>query len=490
MATASSRRLNAPVPWQALAGPLRPRERKQLQRLVRRLLAWQRTLGRWPTLGGVPDATPFVSLYAAGRLRGCFGSFEGGAGERLGRAFLQAVSDPRYGGVLPAERRDLAAQVSYLRALRPAKSVEEALARFEPGTHGLAMTREGGAPVILVPQVARDGGLSTKAMMDVLAKKATIPFEKLSRTRLFTFETEDVVARARGEGALEADRSWSSVDRAAAWLARLVTADGRVRFGIDLRSRKIHATGPMHHGRAAVVLRALAAHGGHTAALARGRRWLTWEIQRALRGHPVESWPDEPAMVAGTVALACLAGLPLTGQLRDLIGKGESLDRSPWHAGQVLAVLGRAAPDRVWDRCLRSLSEQPWAPWTAMGAHRRGDGEAAARTASVLEGSIRRVSPHRGGAALGDVPEIALTAVTIEALGELSWSSSRTAITHARRFLERWQFAEHSTPAALDPALADGAFPISPVMSFARCDVTGHALLALLHHARRGPGAR
>jgi hypothetical protein len=36
-------------------------------------------------------------------------------------------------------------------------------------------------------------------------------------------------------------------------------------------------------------------------------------------------------------------------------------------------------------------------------------------------------------------------------------------------------------PAPLDPELADGAFPASPVfVDVLRCDVTGHALLALL----------
>jgi hypothetical protein len=46
--------------------------------------------------------------------------------------------------------------------------------------------------------------------------------------------------------------------------------------------------------------------------------------------------------------------------------------------------------------------------------------------------------------------------------------------------LRRWQLLGDRIPAALEPKLIRGAFPISPVVDAARCDVTAHALLALL----------
>ena len=52
-----------------------------------------------PQPRAAPDATPFVSLYARGMLRGCFGSDEGRPHERVTRAFLRALDDVRYGGI-------------------------------------------------------------------------------------------------------------------------------------------------------------------------------------------------------------------------------------------------------------------------------------------------------------------------------------------------------------------------------------------------------
>jgi hypothetical protein len=80
-----------------------------------------------------------------------------------------------------------------------------------------------------------------------------------------------------------------------------------------------------------------------------------------------------------------------------------------------------------------------------------------------------------------EVPEIALTAITVEALAPLLATSAQTraAVARARRFLERWQLRPGRVPAALDPTFAEGAFPLSPVVPFGRGDATAHALLAL-----------
>jgi len=58
-----------------------------------------------------PDATPFVSTYARGRLVGCFGSDEGAPNERIARAFLRAIADARQQALSSSERAEVVAQV-------------------------------------------------------------------------------------------------------------------------------------------------------------------------------------------------------------------------------------------------------------------------------------------------------------------------------------------------------------------------------------------
>ncbi len=85
----------AQFPVAVLQRPLDDGQRAVVSRQLRGLLAWQHSLRRWPLLRGAPDATPFVSVYAAGRLIGCVGSAEGEPAERVARAFLLAMADPR-----------------------------------------------------------------------------------------------------------------------------------------------------------------------------------------------------------------------------------------------------------------------------------------------------------------------------------------------------------------------------------------------------------
>src|SRR6185295_19550739 len=106
-------------PLAALAHPLSPKGRVALELALRRLLAWQVELTAWPRIAVAPKATPIVSVYTAGVLRGCAGSIEGAPGERLSRAFLHAESDLRFGGIAPRLRAHLVAQAAYPLALRP-----------------------------------------------------------------------------------------------------------------------------------------------------------------------------------------------------------------------------------------------------------------------------------------------------------------------------------------------------------------------------------
>jgi len=469
----------AVFPWRTLDAPIAPRRRAVLARSLRGLLAWQRTLARWPKIGWAPDATPFVSLYRGGELRGCMGSDEGEGAARLARAFVHALGDARFGGVRREDRAELVAQVTYARNVARAASAEEACQRIEPGTHGVALVRDGAIPVILVPSVARDGSLAARGLLSALAHKAGAPIERLDEGALFLFEADEIVARPQASDDAASERS--SVSLAAEWLSRLVRDDGYVHFGVDPRARTVATVGLMHHGRAAVVVRALAEAGrSHAADVERARLWLAADVRRALRGEPVPGWPAERDRVAGTIALACLAGVPLQCELAGFVGE-DPFERSPWHAAQVVAALGKRAPEALWQTCLLALDAEPWAPWTAIAAHARGDHATLVRATKALESSIRATGPHEGGTGRTEVPEIALTAITIEALAPLVSTSARvrTAVARARRFLERRQLRPGRVPAALDPAFAEGAFPLSPVAPFARGDVTAHALLAL-----------
>jgi AMMECR1 domain-containing protein len=443
------------------------------------LLQFQRTLDRWPAITGAPDATPFVSVYANGSLRGCYGSAEGPPDERLARAFLHAQDDDRFGGIAPAERAVCVAQVSYPREARlvnPA-SVE---GEIEVGTHGVALVRDRATPVLLLPQVARDDGFGPAALVAALQRKAGLAAGDFGSGAVYVFETESVVAgasRGRREHVSEGPEAL-----AAAWLASLIGADGRVAFAIDPRARTRVASGPMAQGRAAVAVQALAAFGKHDALVARARRRLAVEIQAVGRGAPPEGWPDEPAGAAGALALAVLAGVPVKEELCASVEGGRRGDvaRVPWHAAQVVAALGREAPLELWTACVEDLERRPWAPWTVLAAAARGERAVGARAARAVADALRSHAPHRGGASVTPVPEVALTAVSVEALAHHRAPWARTAVARGRDFLRTMQLTTPRLYGALDPSLARGGFPASPVVDLLRCDVTGHALLALL----------
>ena len=145
-----------------------------------------------------PDATAFVSLYANGRLCGCYGDDEGGPAERLTRAFLRAAHDGRFAPISQAERKVLVAQVSYLRHPR-LLNPETAAAEIEVGTHGLALVKDGGPSVLILPHVARDERLGPRDLLAALLRKARASADVLlDGGGLYAFESEDVVVRRAG----------------------------------------------------------------------------------------------------------------------------------------------------------------------------------------------------------------------------------------------------------------------------------------------------
>lgn len=427
--------------------------------------------------GSLPDATPFVSIYARGALRGCHGSQDGDPRARLARAFAAAATDPRFGGVAPRRRAAAQVQVSYIRRLVQVDR-HDVQDRFEAGTHGIATWEPGGTAALLLPQVARTRGLDGAAVLELLRQKVGGFETRSSRRQFFIFDTEEVVVRPRE---LACAPGVDAPDSAARWLAARIARGGSVAYAIDPTTGRTQARGDFFHGRAAAVIRALHAHGGYPTHVARARAWLAREIASALLGREVEAWPHDPARIAGTLALATMAGVDVASELARFIAARPEVRQSPWHAAQCAAALGSDLPDHpgLWAACVRDLEHRPWAPWTTMGARARRDSGVLARCTSALIESLHRSAPHVGGANVTAVPELALTAITIEALAPSRTSAARAACRRGRRFLTRWQITPQHETAAIDLRAGCGAFPASPVSLYLRADITARALLAL-----------
>ncbi len=465
----------ASVPLPALARPLSRAERGELARSLGALLRFQHRLRAWPRLGRTPGGTPIVSLYLDGALRGCTGMSEGPPGERLARAFLLALGDPRFGGVAPADRRRLVAQVAYPSQLARL-ALEHAETRVAAGVQGLVLSRRREPPVVLLPDVAREYELDAAGVLRALEHKAGLERAAWGPHRLFTFETESVVARP-GSSATRAshaaDSALDPADAAVRWLARQVASDGAVTFGVEPRSAERHLDGVMSHGRAAAVVQALALHPRGRPAAKRARAWLERELARGLAGR-VPAFPRELPLVAGTLALAKLAGIDCDAPLRELAAN-PVLGAEPWHAAQVVCALGAAAPPALYRACVSALDSEPRAPWTALAARVLGDHATHARVARTLAALV----PPAGGVGAGTLPEVALTALVVEALAGATERSARTARARAFAFVLRQQHLAHVPPDVREPESAFGAFPLTPVHAYLRSDVTAHAVLAL-----------
>jgi len=455
----------------ALTRALTATERRALAADVRALLAWQESLAAWRRPKSAIPAIPFVALYVRGQLRACMGNDEGTRGEKLARAFLSAIGDPRFGGIRPGERRDVVAEVSFMRSPRLVEA--SALgAVFEAGTHGIGLARPDTGPVFLLPSVARDGHLDATGMLEALRKKAG-----RANGELFLFETESVVVRR-----VDPPRRISSEAAAAAWLASLIEPDGDVTFAIDARTGARLRRGEMHHARSAAVIDGLSDHGRHGRLVTRAREHLATDCRAALRGDTVEGWSDHPARIAATLALAARAGADLGREARAYAEAHAPLIAPvAWHAAQVVTALGEAAPDALWKGCVQDLDRRPWAPWTLLAALAKNDDAILARCVGPLLASIRPHGPHAGAVVATGTPEVAVTALTVEALSHARRTNDvRRALRGARSFLARSQLLPGQLPAAFDPEVATGAFLAAPTSSVLRGDITGHALRALL----------
>lgn len=346
MATASTCGVSPPFPpfaWNPLRRRLAQAERRALAEAMRGLLQFQREIARFRLPRTASDATAFVSLYANGRLCGCYGSDEGEPAERLGRAFLRAAHDGRFDPLSRAERDVLVAQISYLRKpvlLNPETAVDE----IEVGTHGLALVRDRLPPVLLLPHVARDWQTGPRDWLLAIANKARVAPEQLGDGALYRFETEDVMV-GRSPGTVQGAATGADSAAGARWLASLVDADDRVTFAVDPRSGHKTVVGEMHHPRAAVLARALAAHGQHRKVADRVRARLVRDARAALGGATVQGWPRRRSLRS---PWSRLRGIDRAARARPSRAGGRfSVACSLWAAGSTARWTRRSRPGRL-----------------------------------------------------------------------------------------------------------------------------------------------
>lgn len=143
--------------------------------LERELRSWpsgpeqERRRGVFVTL----NRTDATQRRARGRLRGCIGQPEPTYPlyyATVRAALDAALHDSRFEPVRPAELSALAVEVTVLSPRQPIASPRE----IRLGTHGVVLQKAGKAALFL-PQVAREQGWDTEALLEALGEKAGLP---------------------------------------------------------------------------------------------------------------------------------------------------------------------------------------------------------------------------------------------------------------------------------------------------------------------------
>jgi len=131
----------------------------------------------------------FVTLHAAGRLRGCIGYIE--AAEPLSQAVRTmacqaAFHDPRFAPLTAGELANIDIEISVLSPLEPVVPGE-----IEIGRHGVVLEARGRRAVFL-PQVASEQGWDRETLLDQLCLKAGLApgVWRESQTMLSAFSAE------------------------------------------------------------------------------------------------------------------------------------------------------------------------------------------------------------------------------------------------------------------------------------------------------------
>ena len=461
----------------ALRTPLSDKEKRDVFAYVKKLIAWQSELRDWPGTLATRDAIAFVTLYRDGKLVGCQGHHAGPNEQRLGRAFLAAASDTRFATTARTGDGKLAATISFPIAFTPILGADFT-ATFELGKHGLLLERDGRSLSVLLPHVASDNQFDAQKMLEALLRKANLT--SLAESDVISlFETSDVYVHAQELR----KRPHEPVESALDWLADRVDENGAIEFGVDPMTSEVRKFGPFNLGRAAIALQALQHHPRAKKKVKLAERWLHGEMLRGLCGERIDDWPHDLSQIAGTLALGILAGLPLKTELLRFLEAHKKNEWVAWHAAQAVYALNKEAPEFLWAACEKDLEKNPWAPWTLMAASTRKNTKLATKIADTLAMSIRYKAPYLGGGMTTPTPELALTALVVEALATLPKKEKRhvDAISRARDFLLSHQFyGTKHIPARFDLRAANGAFPIAPNIHWLRTDITAHAALAIL----------
>jgi AmmeMemoRadiSam system protein A len=190
--------------------PFSDQDRRKLLQLARAAVSEIVTHDRIlsvPELAG-PLAQPagaFVTLFVAGRLRGCVGlpSPNLALGETVVQAALGAArNDPRFQPVSPAELAELEIEISVLSEAKPIAASE-----IQVGRHGLMVVR-GCNRGLLLPQVAVERGWTAEVFLDEVCRKAELPASawKDPQTQLFAFTAEHFSEREYPEIKMAAAR--------------------------------------------------------------------------------------------------------------------------------------------------------------------------------------------------------------------------------------------------------------------------------------------
>lgn len=140
----------------------------------------------------LPDASGvFVTLKAAGQLRGCLGTLECGAGlafEVLRCAAQAASEDPRFPPVGDTELHALQIEISVLQPAQPIHPVRPD--DIAIGRHGLVV-EHGARRGLLLPQVASEWSWTPVEFLAHTCVKAGLPADAWQNgARVFRFEAE------------------------------------------------------------------------------------------------------------------------------------------------------------------------------------------------------------------------------------------------------------------------------------------------------------
>ena len=172
---------------------LSPQEKKALLAIADRTVRETVVAGKCQQVDEEPlsgnlaaHAGAFVSIYIAGKLRGCIGSFTTGEplAHVVSRSAVSATADTRFNPVEPEELESLTIEISVLTPLRRVYSASEVI----PGKHGIYI-KKGGSSGTFLPQVAGRYGWDREEFLGRCSRdKAGLGWDGWKTAELYVYE--------------------------------------------------------------------------------------------------------------------------------------------------------------------------------------------------------------------------------------------------------------------------------------------------------------